>query len=196
MFIIERKMIFIPRKGSKTGYTIPCETCGKEIYQTKTQYNRAKHHFCSTKCQMDYQHKQKYEYRTCPICNKQFETLKRLNQQFCSTKCQNEWQKTNVGERNIRFQGKVCNCYWCGKKISVGKNKYEKYSYHFCSTKCRRDWYANVYSQDENWREQSRVRAVKILENKKIDTSTKPQVIINDLLSSMDIKFTNEKNIN
>lgn len=188
-------MIFIPRKGSKTGYTIPCETCGKETYQTKTQYNRAKHHFCSTKCQMVYQHKQTHEYRICPICNQKFETLKRLNQQFCSTKCQNEWQKTNVGEKNVRFQGKVCNCDWCGKKISVGKNKYEKSSYHFCSTKCRQDWYTNVYSQDENWKEQSRIRAVKILKDKGIGIDTKPQVIINDLLSSMDIRFTNEKNI-
>lgn len=195
LYIIERKMIFIPRKGSKTGYTIPCETCGKEIYQTKTQYNRAKHHFCSTKCQMVYQHKQTHEYRICPICNQKFETLKRLNQQFCSTKCQNEWQKTNIGEKNVRFQGKVCNCDWCGKKISVGKNKYEKSSYHFCSTKCRQDWYTNVYSQEENWKEQSRIRAVKILKDKGIGIDTKPQVIINDLLSSMDIRFTNEKNI-
>ena len=43
--------IKLPKKGQKSGYNIECENCGKDIYQTKTQYNSAKHHFCSNKCQ-------------------------------------------------------------------------------------------------------------------------------------------------
>ena len=58
-------MIYIPAKGQLSGYFINCENCGKEIYQTKTQYNRAKHHFCSNKCQKDFQHNQLFEDRVC-----------------------------------------------------------------------------------------------------------------------------------
>lgn len=36
---------YIPTKDQRTGYYIKCENCGKEVYQTQTQYNKAKHHF-------------------------------------------------------------------------------------------------------------------------------------------------------
>lgn len=43
------------QKGKqKSGYFIQCENCGKDIYQTKTQYERANHHFCNVKCQKEY----------------------------------------------------------------------------------------------------------------------------------------------
>ena len=93
-------MISIPAKGQLSGYFIKCENCGKEIYQTKTQYNRAKHHFCSGKCQKDFQHKQCFENRECPICGNIFYVRKKDTQKFCSVACQNEWQKQIVGENN------------------------------------------------------------------------------------------------
>ena len=184
----------MPRKGTRTGYTINCENCGKEIYQTKTQYNRAKHHFCSNNCQKEFQHKELFEIRTCPICGSSFEVSKKSKQKFCSAICQNEWQKTNIGENNVRFQGMVCNCEWCGKHITIGKSNIERFSHHFCSNICRQNWYSKIYSQAEDWKEESRIRAVKILENRKIDTNTKPQIIINNLLDKLKINYTNEKN--
>lgn len=185
----------MPRKGSKTGYTIKCENCGKEIYQTKTQYNRAKHHFCSNKCQKGFQHRQLYENRKCPICGSLFEISKKSKQKFCSTKCQNEWQKTNTGKNNVRFKGSICNCDWCNKRITIGKSNMERFSNHFCSNKCRQAWYSNIYSQDDKWKEESRIRAVKLLEERKIDTNTKPQIIINNLLDELQINYINEKNV-
>lgn len=186
----------MPRKGERTGYLINCENCGKEIYQTKTQYNRAKHHFCSNDCQNKWRHIQKYEYRICPVCKNKFETLKSSSKIYCSTTCQNEWQKMNIGINNKKFEGKICNCDWCKKEITIGKNKLERYKYHFCSVKCKQNWYSNIYSQSEEWKQESRIRAVKILENKKIDTSTKPQKIVNNLLDELEINYTNEKNVN
>ena len=51
----------------------------------------------------------------------------------------------------------------------------------------RQMWYSKVFSQDENWKEQSRKRVVKILENRQLDTNTKPQQIINSVLDDYDI---------
>lgn len=70
----------------------------------------------------------------------------------------------------------------------------ERFKHHFCSSKCRQNWYTNIFSQDEDWKEESRIRAAQILENKQINTNTKPQVIINNVLDNMHIKYTNEKN--
>lgn len=187
-------MINIPAKGQRSGYLVKCENCGKEIYQTRTQYNRAKHHFCSTKCQMNFQHNQVYEFRTCPVCDEKFEVRKKIKQIFCSTKCQNEWQKTNIGDKNTRFKGIITKCNWCNKELIVGKSSVDRFQNHFCSNSCRQKWYSNVYSQSEEWKEESRIRAVKILQNKCIDTNTQPQQKINSLLDKMGIKYTNEKN--
>lgn len=167
----------------------------KIIYQTKTQYNRAKHHFCSNKCQHEFQHKQLFEIRVCPICKNTFEASKKSSKTYCSTKCQNKWQTTNIGIKNVRFQGKQCECDWCHKKITVGKSNLERFDKHFCSNLCRQEWYSNIYSQSKEWKECSRIRAVKLLENKQMNTNTKPQIIINNLLDKMGIKYTNEKNI-
>ena len=187
-------VINIPIKGQRTGYTINCEYCGKEIYQTKTQYNRAKHHFCSNVCHKNYERQFIFENRTCPICNNIFEASKKSKQKFCSVQCQNKWQKTNIGEKNVRFESKICTCDWCHTKITVGKSNVKRFHYHFCSDACRKQWYSNIYSQSEEWKEESRIRATKILENRKIDTNTKPQVIINQTLDEMNIRYTNEKN--
>ena len=109
----------MPKKGQKSGYNIQCENCGKDIYQTKTQYNRAKHHFCSNKCQKEFQHKEVFESRECPICGNSFEVSKKSTQKFCSTKCQNEWQKLQIGEKNPRYTQIEIECECCGKPYSV-----------------------------------------------------------------------------
>ena len=78
----------------RTGYYVNCEWCGKEVYQTKTQYNRGKHHYCSNECQFKFQHAQKFEFRKCEICGELYETKKNSTQRFCSPKCQGKWQST------------------------------------------------------------------------------------------------------
>lgn len=185
----------MPKKGSKTGYTIQCENCGKEIYQTKTQYNRAKYHFCSNKCQKEFQHKQSFEDRECEICGKLFHVSKKSLQRFCCDECQIEWQKTNTGINNVNFKGKILNCQWCNKEIVVGKSKLDRYKNHFCSEECRKKWFTNIYYQTDEYKEKSRLRAVEILKNNPPTTKTKPQIIINELLDKLNISYTNEKSI-
>lgn len=183
----------MPSKGQRSGYLIKCENCGKETYQTKTQYNRAMHHFCSNKCQKEFQRIDLFEDRKCEVCGKEFNVSKKSKQRFCSNKCQNEWQKTNVGILNTKYTSEEIECECCGKKYYQKQYKIKKHQHNFCSNECRRYWYSNVFSKDETWIEESRKRAVKILEERNIDTNTKPQKIINDLLNNMNVYYINEK---
>lgn len=180
-------------KEKLTGYFVQCENCGKEVYKTKSQYNRAKHHFCSTKCQKEFEHKEKYEDRICEICGKSFYVSKKSTQRFCSVKCQNDWQTQQIGVKNPRFIRELVVCDCCGNKFYMQNYRIGLFKHKFCSDKCRQSWYSDVFSKDENWKEESKKRAVRILENKQIDTSTKPQQIINNLLDNMNISYINEK---
>lgn len=50
-----------------------------------------------------------------------------------------------------------------------------------------------MFSKDEEWKEKSRKRAVQILENRQLDTNTKPQQIVNLVLDNLKISYINEK---
>lgn len=183
----------MPAKGQRTGYYIKCECCGKDIYQTKTQYNRAKHHFCSNKCQKEYEHKIKCEDRKCEICGKVFNVGKQSTKRFCSIQCQGKWQSMQTGNLNPRRNRISCKCDNCGKDLEIIESNYVRFKNHFCNDECRKTWYSNVYSQSEEWKDVSRKRAVKILNKRKQTTNTKPQRIINELLDNLSIKYENEK---
>lgn len=154
----------MPAKGQFSGYFIKCENCGKEIYQTKTQYNRAKHHFCSEECKYEFQHNEKYENRKCEICGESFHVPKRSSQRFCSIECQGKWQSTQTGVLNPRSKKSEIQCEWCGKNFYEKEYKLKNKQHNFCSKECRKNWYSNVFSQSEEWKERSRKRAVEILE--------------------------------
>lgn len=183
----------MPSKGQLTGYFVKCENCGEEVYKTKSQYNKAKHHFCSTKCQKEFEHKETYEDRICEICGNSFHVSKKSTQRFCSTECQRVWQTKQIGILNPKFIRKEIECEYCGKEYLVRNYKLGSNKHMFCSNKCRQAWYSEIFSQDENWKEESKKRAVRILENKQIDTNTKPQQIINNTLTEMGISYVNEK---
>lgn len=183
----------MPAKGQLSGYFIKCEYCGKEVYQTKTQYNRAEHHFCSNQCQKSYQHDKLFENRNCEICGKAFHVSKKSSQRFCSIECQGKWQSTQTGSLNPRSKKVEVECQYCKKLFFVKKYKIKNGQHNFCSNKCRQLWYAEVFSQQESWKEESRKRVVGMLKNKQLDTNTKPQEIINNVLTKMNISYVNEK---
>lgn len=183
----------MPAKGQKTGYHIQCENCGKEIYQTKTQYNRAKHHFCSNKCQKEFQHTQNFEDRKCEICGNVFHASKKSKQRFCSIQCQGKWQSAQIGQINPRFKRITCNCENCGNQLEIIPADHKRWKYHFCNETCRKEWYSSVYSQSDEWREESRLRAANLLKNNPSTTLTKPQIMVNDFLDEMGIEYSNEE---
>ena len=183
----------MPRKGQKSGYTINCEYCGKEIYQTKTQYNRAKHHFCSNSCQKKFQHQELFEDRTCEICGDIFNVSKKSTQRFCSIKCQSKWQSTQIGDLNPRTNKIECLCDNCNSTIRIIPANYKRWTYHFCNDDCRKEWYSNVFSQSEEWVDASRIRGSELLKNREVTSNTKPQILINQLLDKMKISYINEE---
>lgn len=170
-----------------------CENCGKEVYQTKTQYNRGKHHYCSNACQKEFQSRNAHEYRKCEICSKPFYVKKISTQQFCSVHCQNIWQTTRVGELNPKNTKEKIKCEYCGKSYFVALYKTKNGQHNFCSNECRRKWYSEIFSQNDEWKEKSRNRALLMLENMKLGTDTKPQRIINSILDDLGIEYVNEK---
>ena len=193
IIVLNKKVIYIATKGQLSGYWVNCEYCGKLVYKTKTNYNRRKHHYCSNECQLKKQHELSHEDRMCEICGETFHVSKKSTQRFCSTECQNKWQTTRVGVDNPKFTRQRVNCDYCGKEYYIKKYKLESFEHKFCSNECRQSWYSEVFSQDENWKEESRKRAVRILESKEIDINTKPQQIINKVLKDMNISYINEK---
>ena len=184
----------MPRKGEKSGVYIKCEYCGKEVYKTKSQYQKAVHHFCSNKCQKLLLHNETYENRKCIICGSSFNVPKLSSQQLCSVDCQKEWQKTRVGKLNPRCTCDEIPCDICGKEILVPQYKIKKGQKNFCSSKCQKIWYANEFSQNKKWKEECRIRSANLLRNNRW-VNTKPQLIVNKWLDEMNIKYTNEKTL-
>lgn len=121
-------------------------------------------------------------------------------QRFCSYECQSKWQKTLTGELNPRYKKVKTRCDYCGKEINVFPYKIrdkENHSqeYVFCDENCRKKWYANVFSQTKEWKDISRIRAVKILSEGKIpQTLSSIQIIINNLLDRLNVNYINEYN--
>ena len=179
----------------KTGIIIQCENCGKEVYKTQSQYNKAIHHFCSTKCQMEFQHNECYEDRECEICGRPFHVKKKSTQRFCSRSCQGKWQSTQTGDLNPRSKRIECECDGCGAFIKIMPCENKLFRYHFCSDDCRSIWLKNIYSQSDEVRERSRTTALKELMAGVFaqTTNTAPQRIINTMLEQMDIPYKNEE---
>jgi endogenous inhibitor of DNA gyrase (YacG/DUF329 family) len=182
------------KMGKKNGYYIKCDNCNKEVYQTKTQYNKAIHHFCSVKCQKEFEHKERFEDRQCEICGNLFHVSKKSTQRFCSKECQNKWQTNQIGEANSNYSRINCNCSYCNKPIEIIESNYKRFQNHFCDNECRQKWYSEVFSQSQEWKTISKIRATELLKNNKATTNTQPQIIINNLLDSLDISYINEKN--
>lgn len=183
----------MPPKGKLTGEYVACEWCGKLVYKTQSQLNKHEHHYCSNKCQSEKKHAETYEDRLCEICGKPMHVSKKSAQRFCSAECQKIWQAQQTGKLNKRFNRQKINCAYCGDEFFIKKYKTNIDQHHFCSKKCRQEWYANVWSQSDDWKEESRKRAVDILKNNIKITLTKPQIAINGLLDSCNIKYNNEE---
>lgn len=179
--------------AKRTGIYTECDFCGKPIYKTLYQYNKNKHHFCSNKCQSQLKRKLSFEYRKCEICGKDFYVSKKSTQRFCSNECQHKWQIGNTGFKNPKFQGGYLICENCGKSYLVGKYILQSNRHHFCGLECKKSWYANVWSQSEEWKEESRKRAAEILSKNPIKTQTKPQIAVNNALDKLSIKYRNEE---
>ena len=187
----------MPRKGEFSGEFVQCMVCGKEVYKDPTRLKRSNgRHFCSVECQGIQRHIDSYEMRKCEVCDTMFEASKKSSKRFCSPRCQSEWQKTQIGAVNKRYDRIHKQCEYCGADIFVIPYRLKDGRKLFCDAKCRQKWYSTVYSQSEEWRIESQKRAVRILNSGVMSNiNTKPQKIIDDMLSSKSIEFIKEYSV-
>lgn len=179
-----------------TGYDIKCDNCGKLFYRRKFHIEKQEKHFCSSECEKEYKHKMTYEIRKCEICGKEFECLKKSSQRFCSQKCNSKWQKTLIGINNSNFTQEEIICDYCKNKFYEKQYKIKNQDRHFCSIECRQKWFSEIWSQQEEVKEKSRKTMLKELSSGIISkTNSKPQQLIDSLLTKLNIKFEKEKNI-
>ena len=177
----------------QSGKNTICSNCGKTFYRIQSHINRQENQFCSVKCEQEFRHNKLFENRKCEICNNYFHISKSSNQRFCSRECQGKWQSQQTRELNPRFRQKLAKCEYCKKIIYVKNYKLESGQYNFCSSKCRQLWYSSFWCQQEEWKNKSRTRILKTLNDGKMSfTNSKPQQIIDKLLSELDIKYTKE----
>lgn len=77
------------RKGIKT----KCEWCEKDIYKSKSLYEKASHHFCSQDCANAWQGRNKVSF-ICKICGKGFKwspsRVENHTPTYCSILCRNK----------------------------------------------------------------------------------------------------------
>lgn len=187
------------KKTHRKLYSHICDNCRKEFYNT-IKNPTGLYTFCCHKCSVDFHSKQHRTIKHCEVCGKEFSIRNSAHQRFCSVKCQSIWQsQTRIGEnasnyhKNISIEDRTIRCENCGKEFMVVPSRINKAK--FCSDKCRQEWYAKVWSQRDEWREESSVRATKILSDGLIPTTnTSPQRIVNDMLRTLNIEYINEKN--
>jgi len=87
-----------------------CEVCGKKIYIKRIYLNQHKYHFCSNKCQVEWQKRNKNK-GICIICGKKFLYSKsQNNRKTCSERCKGVWvsflQSQNKGLNKLELKGR------------------------------------------------------------------------------------------
>lgn len=186
------------KNSHRKTYTHICDNCGIK-YQNYIKSPSGKHTFCSHNCSNEFHSKQYRDVRKCEICGKEFIVTKSRTQRFCSIQCQGVWQskyRRGINASNYRLiphEERVKKCEYCGDNFTSVPSHMK--TARFCSDKCRQDWYANVWSQRDEWREESSIRATKMLSDGLISqTNTTPQKIVNDMLSTLNIEYINEEN--
>lgn len=191
---------------------LECRQCGTDVFKTPFQAkrNESGNVFCSNKCvgkYNSYRHEENRIEKECLICEEKYKVIPSQAEKSvtCSVECQHIWQsKYLVGEnannykKNVTEEMRTVNCLWCNKPEQVKPFKLKQMqkgkTRHFCSTECRQDWYRNEWSQSEEWKEESRIRAVKMLEEKVFKTETSCQIKLDEILQEMEISFINEYN--
>lgn len=176
---------------------IICSNCGKSYMRRKqSRYNN---NYCSLECELEFKHKQNWEFRKCDICGDNFKCLKTSTQRFCSNKCQGKWQSLNLIGGNANgynhewsIEDRTIICEWCGKEHQA-KPYQIKNGRRFCSDQCRQDWYAKEFAISEENIIKSREQMVKNLTNGLMNkTETSIQVLVNGILDNLNIEYDKE----
>lgn len=202
------------REGVKKGIKTNCGNCEKEItiLPSRLKHSESGLSFCGNKCVGEYNSKRHLNnrvFKNCLICNKEYNVKPSEAEKSvtCSRECHSKWQSqyltgenANNYNHSVPKENRTGCCDWCNEEFDLKypykvKLKEETDKSLFCSKACYRDWYAKEWSQQEEWREISRKRTVNMICNGTFNhTETEPQIILNKMLESLEIKYINEYN--
>lgn len=165
-----------------------CVECGKTFIAGSSTAK-----YCSDECRKNYD-RHSGIFKKCEQCGEEFEVPRsNKGQRFCSVDCQKKWQTTRVGRLNPKYKRIPYKCDWCGKEFDLRPYKIGQFKHFFCSIECKREWYAKVWSQSEEWKEKSRLRATRMLsDGLNNETMTEPQILLNDMLDDLGLVLKNE----
>lgn len=121
----------------KTGKTLACEECTKDIYVPGWKLEKSQNYFCSTDCHNEFQTEDIV--KECKNCGNTFTTKKYDENDYCSKSC---YGKSKVSKESVA-------CTVCGEDILLHKYRVEKQDRFYCSDECR-----SVYLS-EQWTGQS-----------------------------------------
>lgn len=152
---------------------------------------------------------------TCSYCSKKFITTKYKIENnnsghiFCSRSCYNAFRKEYyIGERASVYKRVPVQCSKCGKIILVPPNRLsrknrENKTHIFCSKECyyafRKEYYVGnrLYNtgikMGESFCDKVRQATLRQYNTGVLNRQTKPQIIVNDILSTINVAFENEK---
>jgi len=127
---------------------------------------------------------------------------------FCSHECYGKFRKTLIGDKNTSYKKIKTNCTNCQTEISVipyvynMKNRFGD-NHNFCNYKCYHQYMAIYYKGDKHnlsnkiytKEERNKFRNImlKRYKDNPINTDTKPQKIINNILDNNNIEYIREE---
>lgn len=162
---------------------VNCEYCNKTIFVKK----KNKHYnFCDAKCRDRYNaeyiikemSKNKIKVKCFQCGNDKYvheSVFKKNKNFFCCRKCYWQWRRENVpkGEDSPFYERISVNCSFCNKEIKITNWSYTNRKHHFCNPICYHKWNMSGNS-------------------KIFDPNTKPQIILNDIVNKLGIRYENE----
>jgi hypothetical protein len=183
-------------KGSKSLVKYACDGCGKIFERSYQLCSKKEKQFCSNKCSGNYYgliRKIVNPIKKCLECGNEYQVLnfRYEESKFCSKTCSNKFSNR---QRQISMKSKtIVNCDWCNKEISRANWRVIKNKNNFCNKKCQNNWFREYVKTDE-FIDKNREVMLNNLKNGNISfTNSEPQLIINDLLTTKNLNYENEK---
>lgn len=190
-------------KHSKVEVKLICdnEKCKKEFIRPYGQAMRNEYQYCTHKCSTVHQSEMKLNKRIkveCEHCSETYAVPKGVAERtrFCSRECMAKWQSEAFkGSGSSKYVERITvQCDYCKNEVQKTPNQVSLTTYHFCSNDCRNSYHREVYMLLPEVVERNRQVMINNLNNGLISfTESKPQLIVNDLLDQLNIKYENEK---
>lgn len=188
--------------SAKVKVRAKCSWCDREFIREYylLARNKSNNHYCSLDCQ--HKHRSKIAYdnkptKKCEECGKLYKVSKHNYDvsRFCSSKCLANWQSKAFKGKNspVYVERIIVKCDWCGKDLERTPYQLRTRKYNFCDRDCQNNWFKNVYIKQEDVIERNKqIMLNNLVEGKISFTNSKPQIIINNLLDDLNIKYINE----